>query len=67
MLLIYVIIALCQIPALIKKKYWRELIAFSFFFALAFILNLLQALDIKIPSPMKEIQYLLEDVLHLKY
>jgi O-antigen/teichoic acid export membrane protein len=66
-ILFYGIVALFQIPALIKKKHWRELMAFSFFLVLAFVLNLLQALDINIPNPAKGIQYVVEDVLHLKY
>jgi hypothetical protein len=56
-----------QIPALIKKNHWRELMAFSFFCILALTLNLLQALDIKLPNPAKGMQYVVEDVLHLKY
>jgi len=67
LLIIYIIIAGLQIPPLIKKKYWRELIVFSVFFVFAFILNLLQVLDVKIPSPMKAVKYVVEDVLHLKY
>ncbi|MBP2642847.1 MAG: hypothetical protein H6Q67_734 [Firmicutes bacterium] len=67
LLLIYTGVALFQVPALIKKSYWRELIAFSSLFTLAFTLNLLQILDVNIPNPLKGIQYIVEDVLHLKY
>jgi hypothetical protein len=66
-ILFYGLVALFQIPALIKKKHWRELMVFSFFCILALTLNLLQALDIKLPNPSKGIQYVVEDVLHLKY
>lgn len=66
-LLIYIFIALVQVPGMIKKKYWRELAAFSFFYIAAFILSILYVLDVKIPSPYKGIAYVIVDVLHLKY
>ncbi|GAB6152027.1 hypothetical protein JCM17380_07770 [Desulfosporosinus burensis] len=50
-----------------KKKYWRELTVFSLLLLLAFILSLLQTMGVKIPSPMKGIQYLIKDILGLSY
>lgn len=64
--LAYMAIALFQIPYLIKKKYWRDLIAFSFFIVVAFALSLLYSLGVKIPSPFTPVQYIL-DKLHLHY
>lgn len=65
-ILSYVLIAFFQISRLIRKKYWRDLIAFSLFFSIAFILSVLYTLDIKIPSPMEGINHIL-DLLHLHY
>ena len=67
LIMVFVGIALFEVPGLIKKKHWRELIAFSLFLLLAFILTLLQTIGVKIPSPMKSIQYLVKDLLHLSY
>ena len=67
LIIVFIGIAFFEVPELIRKKYWRELTAFSFFFLLAFILSLLQTIDVKIPSPMKGIQYLIKDILHLNY
>ncbi len=64
---IYIFIAAMQIPSLIKQKYWRELVAFSLFITLAFTFSLLISLDVKIPSPLKVIQYDIQDKYNLKY
>lgn len=49
-----------EAPDLVRKKYWRELIVFSLFLLLAFILSLLQTMGVEIPSPLKGLQYLIE-------
>lgn len=66
-LLIYVLMALYQVPGLIKKKHRRELAAFSVFYIAAFILSMLHVLDVELPSPYKALGYVIEDVLGLKY
>lgn len=60
-------IAFYEAPGLIRKKLWPELAAFSVFLLLAFVISLLQTVGVKIPSPMKGAQYLIEEVLHLGY
>jgi hypothetical protein len=67
LLLIYAFIAVLNIPGMIKKKEWRELAAFSVFYAAGFLLGLLYVLDIPIPSPMKGLDYLIVEVLGIKY
>ncbi len=67
MLLIFALLAFFQIPGLIKKKYWKELIAFSFFYTFAFVLSFLYVLDVAIPSPIKGVRYVIEDLLKIKY
>ena len=56
-----------QVPALKKQGYTRDLAVFWILTGIAFTLTVLQALGIEIPSPMKPIRYLVEDVLGLKY
>jgi hypothetical protein len=63
---VYLVIALVQMPALIKEKHWRDLIAFSFFTAAACTLSLLYILGSKIPSPFIAVHKIL-DILHLHY
>jgi len=67
LIMVFIGIVFFEVPGLIRKKYWRELTVFSFFLLLAFILSLLQTIDVKIPSPMKGIQYVVKDLLHLSY
>lgn len=60
-------VTLFEAPGLIRKKYWRELITFIFFLSVAFILSILQIIDIKIPTLAKGIDYLFRDLLQLYY
>ena len=47
----FALIAFFQIPGLVKKKEWRELVIFSIFLFVGFSLNLLMSFGIKLPSP----------------
>lgn len=67
LLLAYAAIAFFQVPSLVKKKQKRELIAFSCFLVLAFIFSMLLSLGVKIPSPLKMIQYVIQDRFNLHY
>lgn len=57
-LLAFGIIALAEVPSLVKKKMWRELAAFSLYFLLGLALSLPQALGLKLPNPTKAIEAL---------
>lgn len=67
LILIYAFIILITVPGLIKRKEWRELIAFSVLYVIAFALGLMYVLDIPIPSPMKGLQHLIVDILGIEY
>ncbi|EHQ88520.1 hypothetical protein [Desulfosporosinus youngiae] len=60
-------VILFEVPSLIRNKHWRELIVFSIFLSMAFLMSLLPAIGVKLPSPAKGIDYLIEDILHLNY
>ena len=64
---VFIGIILFEVPSLIMNKHWRELIVFSSLLSMAFILSLLQILDVKVPSPSEGIDFLIRDVLHLNY
>lgn len=66
-ILVYIIIALTQCSILIKRNYRKELIIFFAFWVPALILTILYFLNVNIPSPAKFIQYIVEDILQLKY
>ncbi|AFM43018.1 hypothetical protein Desaci_4156 [Desulfosporosinus acidiphilus SJ4] len=67
LILVFIGIALVEVPGLIRKKYWRELIVFSTFLSFSFIVALLQTIGVKLPNPMRGIDYLIKDILHLSY
>ncbi len=60
-------IALLDVPKLIKSKEWKDLAVYSFFFIGAFTLCVLHTFGIDMPSPIKGIQYVIKDLLHMKY
>ncbi|SFR00233.1 hypothetical protein [Desulfoscipio geothermicus] len=47
-----------EVPGLVKKKMWRELIAFSVLLLVGMALSIPQALGIQVPSPNKPIELL---------
>lgn len=67
LIIVLVFIALREIPNLIKQKYWRELTAFIVFLSIATTLSLLISFGVQIPSPIKGIMYIIEDVLDIAY
>lgn len=58
--LVFACIALLEIPKLLRKKQWPELITSSVLLAIGFILSLLQIIGVKIPNPNKGIEYLIQ-------
>jgi len=67
LLISFVIIALISVPKLIREKQWRELIVYSGLFAIAVTLSVLLFYGVPVPSPIKGVQYIIKDVLHLNY
>ncbi|GBF35204.1 hypothetical protein DCCM_4327 [Desulfocucumis palustris] len=51
LVLVFLLIIFLEAPGLIKKKWWREMIAVSFFLLLGFALSLPQVLGFELPSP----------------
>lgn len=64
---VFLFIFMIDAPKLIMDKHWKELIVYLALLALAFILTLLFSLDVRIPSPLKVIKFLIEDVFGLRY
>lgn len=56
-----------EVPGLIRKKSGRELAVWSVLISIAFIISLLQALNVEIPNPVRDTQYFVKDLLHLSY
>ena len=52
----FILLGVYQIPKLIKKKHWNDLIVFCGLTLVAYILCAMLALGITIPSPAKAIE-----------
>lgn len=58
---------LFEASELVKNKYWHELKAFSAFSLAALVIGVLYLLGVSILSPVKGIEYVVKDLLHLNY
>ncbi len=58
-------IILYEVPSLVRKKLWGELVLFSVLLAFGFTLALLQALGITVPSPVEGIAFLTRRLIRL--
>lgn len=56
----FAIICYIEIPQLIERKYWKELVIFSVLLLLAFVLIILYAMGIKLPNPNQPAEILLK-------
>ncbi|MBE6828577.1 MAG: hypothetical protein E7519_00045 [Ruminococcaceae bacterium] len=66
-IIVFIGIALLDLPDMIKNKRWRDLAIYSVIFLLVFVLGTLMAFDVKVPSPIKAIQAFYQNVLHLSF
>lgn len=67
LIIIFIGIMLFEIPGMVKRGDWRELKVFLGFLIIAFIMSLLYIIGVPIPNPVKGMEYLVKDVLHLNY
>lgn len=66
-ILVFLIIAYFNVPKLVRAKEWRELTVFLALYVFGMTLSILLIIGVTIPSPIKGAQYILKDVLNLKY
>lgn len=67
LIIIFICIILFEVPDMIKNGYWHEFKIFSLFLIAAFTISLLYILRIPIPNPVKGMEYVVKDLLHLNY
>lgn len=56
LVVIFIIIVAFEVPGMIKKKMWRELIAFSLLLLIGMALSFGQALKLPLPNPTRGIE-----------
>ncbi len=62
---VFTFVALFEVPKMLRKGLWRELLVFGFLLISGFTLSVLLALDIPVPSPAKGIRSLVNPILRL--
>jgi hypothetical protein len=62
---VFTVIGLFEVPKIVEKRLWRELIVFSFLLVFGFTLSVLLALDVPLPSPARGTRFLMEPILRL--
>lgn len=63
---IFLMIALIDIPGLIRKQYWWELMVYSGLMLIALILSVLIVSGVPLPAVTTEIGRFIEKIFHLK-
>ncbi len=66
LIIIFIVIALFDVPGLIRKQYWLELAIYSGLMLTALILSILLVLEVPLPAVTTEIGNFIEAVFHLK-
>ena len=56
LVIVFIVIILLEAPRLVKKKMWRELVAFSGYLLLGMALSIPMVLGIKMPNPSNFIE-----------
>ncbi|GAW92421.1 hypothetical protein [Calderihabitans maritimus] len=59
------LIALYEVPPLVKKKSWKELIAFALLMLMGVTMAVFQVLEIPFPNPNKAIEFVFKPVSQL--
>lgn len=67
LIFIFIGIILVDVPEMIRNGCWHELKIFSVFLIVAFTMSLFYILGIPIPNPVKGMEYVVKDLLHLNY
>ncbi|NLW48709.1 MAG: hypothetical protein GXY86_15455 [Firmicutes bacterium] len=65
-LLVFITLALFDLPGLIRKKYWRELAVYSGLMLVALVLSVLMLLNVQLPAVTTEIGNFIERVFFKK-
>lgn len=65
LLIIFTAIIWFEVPPLIKKKMWGELIVFSVLMTLGMFLSIAQTVGVKLPNPTKGIEAIFKPITDL--
>lgn len=60
--MIAVVVAIYELPPLIKNGWWKEVFAFIVLLGLGIFLAIAQALDLDVPNPVDAVEYIFSPV-----
>lgn len=64
--MIFIILALIDVPRLVRGKYWRELAVYSGLMLAALVLSALMVLGVPLPPVTTELNNLIKKVFHME-
>lgn len=62
-IVLFILIALIEVPGMLRKNQKRELIAFVALLLPGMVITIMLSLNIMVPSPVKGIEYLVQHIL----
>lgn len=62
--LAFFVMLLPDLPALLREKQWRELAVYLFLWVSGFVISALLTVGVKLPSPVKGIEHVIELFVH---
>ena len=65
--LAFVLMALFDVPSMVRNKEWKNLVVYSVIFLFVLTIGVLISFSVEIPSPIKAIQFFYENILHLSF
>lgn len=63
---VFALIAGLQVPGLVRKGYWRELVVFSILLGMGFVLSVLLAMGVELPYISSGITRIVKSIFGLK-
>jgi hypothetical protein len=57
-----IVLALYEIPAMVKRKHWRDLAVFSALSLMVFTVTLLLLMNVDVPSPLRLVEALADAI-----
>lgn len=67
LIFIFICIVLYEVPDMARNGYWHELKIYSIFLIASFIVSLFYIIGLPVPNPVKGMEYVVKDILHINY
>lgn len=67
LIIVFIFVAVINMPELIRKKYWNDLTVFSVLLFPSILMSFLLLNNVTIPSPFEGMNFIIKDLLHLNY